>query len=151
MDDWEENEMDSSLILLEDSGTLLSSLKRNKKTEKEVLEDEYVYEGEGDSPFDKLYNLITKKRRYINYDLVQKHFGYQDLWKRLESLDGTKITYRNGVKVSLIKSGLRDLKNETKQMSENEIKSAKPEIVMNLAEKILELIIKTKKDKNLKY
>ena len=51
MDDWEENEMDSSLILLEDSGTLLSSLKRNKKTEKEVLEDEYVYEGEGDSPF----------------------------------------------------------------------------------------------------
>ena len=51
MDDWEENEMDSSLILLEDSGTLLSSLKCNKKTEKEVLEDEYVYEGEGDSPF----------------------------------------------------------------------------------------------------
>ena len=70
--------------------------------------------------------------------MVQKHFGYQDLLKMLESLDGTKITYRNGVKVSLIKSGLRALKNETKQMSENEIKSAKPEIVVNLAEKILE-------------
>ena len=70
--------------------------------------------------------------------MVQKHFGYQDLLKMLESLDGTKITYRNAVKVSLIKSGLRALKNETKQMSENEIKSAKPEIVVNLAEKILE-------------
>ena len=40
----------------------------------------------------------------------------------LKRLDNTKGTYKNGVKVTLIKSGLRDLKNEIKKMSENEIK-----------------------------
>ena len=41
----------------------------------------------------------------------------------LESLDNTKSTYKNEVKVRLIKSGSRDFKNEIKQMSECKIKS----------------------------
>ena len=32
----------------------------------------------------------------------------------LDCLNKTKNTYKNGIKVSLIKSGLRDLKNEIK-------------------------------------
>ena len=56
----------------------------------------------------------------------------------LESLDNTKGTYKNGVKVNLIKCGLRDLKNEIKHMSKNKIKSERPDVVVNLVEKILD-------------
>ena len=56
----------------------------------------------------------------------------------LESLDNTKGTYKNGIKVNLIKSGLRDLKNEIKQMSENKIKIERPDVIVNLVEKILD-------------
>ena len=52
---------------------------------KVVFEDEDEY-----SPIDKLYNLINKKRRDLNSDLIQKHFTYQDLETMLESLDKTK-------------------------------------------------------------
>ena len=37
----------------------------------------------------------------------------------------------------MILSGLRDLKNEIKQMSENEIENERPDIIVNLVEKIL--------------
>ena len=56
----------------------------------------------------------------------------------LEILDNAKGTYKNGVKVNLIKSGLRDLKTEIKHMSENKIKSERPDVVVNLVEKILD-------------
>ena len=52
----------------------------------------------------------------------------------LESLDNTKGTYKSGVKVSLIRSGLRDLKNEIEQMSENKIKCERPDVIVDLAE-----------------
>ena len=56
----------------------------------------------------------------------------------LGSVDNTKSTYKNGVKVSLIKSGLRDLQVEVKQMSENKVKSERPDVIVNFVEKILD-------------
>ena len=71
-------------------------------------------------------------------DLIRKHFNRNTLVKILESLDSTKSTYKNGVKVSLIKSGLRDLKNEIKQMFENTIKIKRLDVIVNLIEKIVD-------------
>ena len=56
-------------------------------------------------------NVILLMRRYLDPDFFEKHFNYNTLREMLESLDNTKSTYKNGGKVSLIKSGLRDLKN----------------------------------------
>ena len=66
--------------------------------------------------------MLFELRRYLDADLIKKHFNYNTLGEMLKRLDNTKGTYKNGVKVTLIKSGLRDLKNEIKKMSENEIK-----------------------------
>ena len=41
----------------------------------------------------------------------------------LNDLNKSKNPYRNGVKISLIKSELTDLKNEIEQMSEDEKKN----------------------------
>ena len=66
---------------------------------------------------DRLCCLIAKIRRKLSYDLVQRHSRHQDLETMLNVLNRSKNTYRNGVKVSLIKSGLIDLKNEFEQIS----------------------------------
>ena len=58
----------------------------------------------------------------------------------VESLDDEKDTYKNEVKESFIKSGLRDLKNEIKQMSEYRIKGERADAIVNLIEKILDFI-----------
>ena len=86
----------------------------------------------------ELDESLFKIKRYLDPDLIRKHFNYNTLGEMLESLDNTKGPYTNGVKVSLIKSGLRDLKNKIKQMSENKIKSERPNVIENLVEKILD-------------
>ena len=95
-----------------------------------VLKKEYHTSDELDeSPF--------KIKRYLDSDFIRKCFNYNILGEMLETLDNTKGTCENGVKVSLIKSGLIDLKNEIKQVSENKIKSERPNVIVNLVEKIL--------------
>ena len=87
---------------------------------------------------DELDESLFKIKRYLNSDLIRKHFNYNTLGEMLESLSNARSTYKNGVKVSLIKSGLRDLRNEIKQMFENKIKSERPDGIVNLVEKILD-------------
>ena len=52
--------------------------------------------------------------------------------------------------IDLIGSGLRDLKDEIKRMSENEIEIEKPDIMVNIVEKILELNRQNQKGKGIK-
>ena len=56
----------------------------------------------------------------------------------LRELYRIKNKEKNKELVDLIKSGLRDLKDEIKRMSGNEIEIEKPDIMVNIAEKILE-------------
>ena len=56
----------------------------------------------------------------------------------LESLENTRNTYKTAVKVNLIKRGLRDLKNQIKQMSKNKIESGRPDVIVDLFKNILD-------------
>ena len=119
-----------------------------KKTEREIVfenidKDKY-------NTFDGHHNLLFKTRRYLNLDLIQEHFNYNNLEGMLESLNNTKNTYTNEVKVSLIKSGLGDLENEIKPMSRNEIKSERPDVIVKLVEKILDINNKNQQGQGLK-
>ena len=77
---------------------------------------------------DELDKSLFKIGRYLDSDLIRKHFNYNILGEMLESLDNAKGTYKNRVKVTLIKSGLKDLKNEIK------IKSERPDVIVSLVE-----------------
>ena len=55
-----------------------------------------------------------------------------------EYLFRTKGTYKNAVRVSLIKAGLRDLKNEIKQAPKMEIIDKRPDMIVDLVKKILD-------------
>ena len=79
---------------------------------------------------DEVYDLLFQARRYLDSDLIQNHFNYNNLEEMLKGLYKTKGT--------LIKSGLRDLKNETRQMYADVIRSRRQDVIVNLVEKILD-------------
>ena len=138
VDDWkEDDEMDSTHIIPDETDELLASVEHRKtKTEEEKVFEKVVKKEY--HTIDELDELLFKIKGCLDSDLIIKHFNYNTLREMLESLDNTKSTYKNGIKVSLIRSGLRDLKNEIKQMSKNEIKSERPDVIVNLVEKILD-------------
>ena len=53
------------------------------------------------------------------------------------NLNSTKSTERNKIQVNLIKRALTNLKNRTKNMSENEKRIEQPNKIVNIVEKIL--------------
>ena len=82
--------------------------------------------------------MFDEAEKYLDSDLIQKPFNFNTLGEMLNYLFETKGTYKNSVRVSLIKAGLRDLKNEIKQMSRMEMIENRPDVIVNLVEKILD-------------
>ena len=74
----------------------------------------------------------------MNRKLFQNHFNFDKPSEMLRVLYRMKNKRENKELVDLIKSGLRDVKDEIKRMSENEIEIEKPDIMVNIIEKILE-------------
>ena len=63
------------------------------------------------------------KERDINSELVKKHFFTYDLGDVLKNFKKSKINpEKNKIQLSMIKNGLRDLKEEITDMSEEEKK-----------------------------
>ena len=104
MDDWKEEEMDSTHIIPEETDELLPSVKRRKRVLRSIVKINY-------DTYNDLDNLLYKAREYLDSDLIKKHFNYSTVEDMLQNLFDIKNTYRNGVRASLIKYGLRDLKN----------------------------------------
>ena len=79
------------------------------------------------------------KERDINSELVKKHFFTYDLGDVLKSFKKSKINpQKNKIQVSMIKNGLRDLKEQITDMSEEEKKIKKPHEIVDIFENILE-------------
>ena len=94
---------------------------RNKKEEEEMNN---IQEKNGLIDYKKLMRKIGFKERYINRKLVKKHFFAYDLGDVLKNFKKSKINPdRNKVQVTIIKNGLRDLKEQIKNMSEERKKS----------------------------
>ena len=79
------------------------------------------------------------KERDINSELVKKHFFTYDLGDVLKSFKKSKINpQKNKIQVSMIKNGLRDLKEQITDMSEEGKKIKKPHEIVDIFENILE-------------
>ena len=75
----------------------------------------------------------------MNDELVKKHFLVQDLGSLLEKFRMSKNnSERNEIQVGLINSGLKYLKKEIENMSEEEKELENPGEIINIVENILE-------------
>ena len=84
----------------------------------------------------KFYESIVTKERDISEELVERHFKSRTLSEMFYSLYYTGKE-KNIILVNDIKSGLRDLKKEIKEMSEEEIRIEKPHKLVYFVEEIL--------------
>ena len=80
---------------------------------------------------------IIDEEKDINDDLFNKYFKFQRPSDMLMLLNKTNDTEKNNKLVNLINSGLKDLKEEIKKMSEVEIENEDPELIVKIVEKIL--------------
>ena len=80
---------------------------------------------------------IIDEETDINDDLFNKYFKFQRASDMLKFLNKTNDIEKNNELVNLINSGLKDLKEEMKQMSEVEIENEDPELIEKTAKKIL--------------
>ena len=89
--------------------------------------------------YEKLEILTDLKNRDINNELVRKHFLVQDMGALLEKLKKSKNNAkRNKIQVNLIKSGIRDLKEEIEDMCAQEKEIKNPNEMVDIVEMILE-------------
>ena len=82
--------------------------------------------------------LIKSKENEMNNELVSKYFFVPKLGNLLKQMKDLKNNpEKNRVLVNIIKSRIKDLKNEIEKMTEDEIKTEKPDEIVDIAEKIL--------------
>ena len=82
--------------------------------------------------------LINKEETIRNRVLFQKHLIFQMPTPMLKVVYITNNRRKNEKLVNVVKNGLSDLKDEIKEMSENEIEKEKPYKIVNIVEKICE-------------
>ena len=110
--------------------------------------DEYLYSSEEEQEeqeeqkptkvdYKTLIKQITDEETDINYEIFKKYFKNQRPSDMLMFLNKTNDTEKKNQLVKLINSGLKDLKEEIKKMSEAEIENEDPKSIVNIVEKIL--------------
>ena len=85
----------------------------------------------------KFNEVITEEEKEINRELFKNHFSLQMPSIMLKNLYELNDRKENNLLVDIIKSGLSDLKNEIKKMSEDKINIEKPYKIVNIVEDIL--------------
>ena len=109
------------------------------------LSDEYLYLSEEEQEEKKatkdnyktFIKQIIDEETDINGDLFNKYLKFQKASDMLMLLNKTNDTEKNNKLVNLINSGLIDLKEEIKKMSEAEKESEEPESIVEIVEKIV--------------
>ena len=100
-------------------------------------EEEQEKQGEKTVDPSEFNKQIIEEETDINDDLFNKYFKFQRPSDMLMLLNKTNDTEKNNKLVNLINSGLKNLKEDTKKMSEVEIENDDPELIVKIVEKIL--------------
>ena len=115
---------------------------KEKKTEEESEKNELEKIKDGYKSFIK---YIEDESKGISYELFKKYFYSSVPSALVKQLYETKKKNNNYKLVSVIKSGLSDLKDEIKEMSKEEIENKKPDEILKIVEEVLNFNTKIKK------
>ena len=98
----------------------------------------------------KFNKWVNREETDINSKIFHKCFCFQRPSDMLKEVYKINDKNKNNKLVDMIKSGLSDLKNEIEDMSEEEKKIEKPNEIIDVVEKILELSKKNQLGQGLK-
>ena len=99
------------------------------------------------NPFNE---LINKKETGINKELFKKHFNFQRPSSMLKDIYEINDREKNNKLVSVINSGLKDLKKEIEEMSKEKREIEKPDKIVKIVEEILKFNKQIQQRKGLK-
>ena len=122
------------------------------------LSDNYLYSSEEEqegqektkADINEIIQRVIVEEIDLNEELFKKHFNFQRPSDMLMYLNKTKDKTKNIELVNVINSGLKDLKEEIKEMSEAEIEIEDPESIVKIVEKILNFNKQNQEGKGLK-
>ena len=77
---------------------------------------------------------VNKKEANMNCEVFQRHFKYQRPSDMLKLVYKTNNKKKNSELANITKSGLSDLKNEIKDMNEEEKEIKKPSEIIDVVE-----------------
>ena len=137
------------------------SAKNKKKLDYKKLRysDNYLYSSEEEqkeeqektkTDMNKIIKYIAEEETDLNKELFKKHFNLQRPSDMLMYLNKTNDKEENSKLVIAIISGLKGLKEEIKKMSEAEKEIEDPELIVEIAEKILKFNEQNQQGKGLK-
>ena len=112
--------------------------------EKEKEEEEKIFNA------NKFNKWVNKQETDINKELFKNHFSFQTPSALLKELYKTNDKEKNRLLVSVINSGLKDLKEKIKKMSKEEIEIEKPDEIVRVVEMILDFNKQNQQGKGLK-
>ena len=95
------------------------------KSKEEEEEEEESEEESEEERLKKFIKYIENESKSINYDLFKKHFNFVVPSALIKQ--SYEIKNKNNELLNVIKSGLSDLKDEIKKMSEDEKEIEKPD------------------------
>ena len=96
----------------------------------------------------RLNKWVNKQETDINNELFKNYFKFRRPSDMFTLLNKTNDTEENNKLVSLINSGLKDVIEKIKKMTEAETKNEKPGLIVEIVERFLSLINKTNKGDN---
>ena len=102
-----------------------------------MSEDEQEEQKPTKDNYKTLIKQIINEEIDINNEIFNKYFKFQRPIDMFSFLNKTNDTEKNNKLVSLINSGLKDLKEEIKKMPAVEIETEDPGSIVNIVEKIL--------------
>ena len=99
----------------------------------------------------EISKYIVEEETDINEELFEKYFKIQKPSDMLMYLNKTNDKKENNKLVNMINSGLKDLEEEIKKMSEEEKKIDDPEFIVEIVKKILKFNEQNQPGKGLKF
>ena len=110
---------------------------KQKEKQEEKQKEEQEEKQETISDVNEFNKWINKKETSINTELFTKHFNFQRPSNMFNFLNNINDIKKNSELVDVIISGLKDLKNEIKDMSKEERENEKPDTIVEIVEDIL--------------
>ena len=109
----------------------------SSEEEQEEKQKEQEKQDEKATDLNEINEQVNMKEPDINKEIFKNYFFFQTPPELLKNLYKTNDKEKNSMLVSVINSGLEDLKKEINNMSEKEKDIEKPDKIVEIAEEIL--------------